>query len=121
MSYNPPMKEQILHYFRNLYYEDKKEYEKLSAGLDKLVEETKNKQWIPCSERMPEIGLDVLCFTESESMIIAQWGGDESSYIDQKAVWFPRRGWCRKDYVLAWQPLPEPFRIECKEVRNENQ
>lgn len=43
MSYNPPMKEQILHYFRNLYYEDIQEYNKLSIGLDKLEKEARNK------------------------------------------------------------------------------
>lgn len=43
IGYMPPMKEQILHYFRNLYYADIREYNKLSTGLDKLAEESRAK------------------------------------------------------------------------------
>lgn len=109
MSYNPPMKEQILHYFRNLYYEDKREYEKLSSGLDKLIEETKRGKWIPCNEKLPDN--DFYCIVTLEYPV---------GKIGVYTGWFDRVGCCwfvgsqlfRTNNVLAWQPFPEPYRKE---------
>lgn len=78
--------------------------------VNELAEEYKLSEmptgWIACKEEMPEVGKDVLCVKESGDIVIAQWGGEESSYLDEKAVWFLRRGWCRKNHIIAWMPLP---------------
>lgn len=60
------------------------------------VEQEYNNGWIPCSERLPEKNTWVLV-TRSNGII------DMDMYKS--------RGWiCIEDFVIAWQPLPEPFR-----------
>lgn len=74
-----------------------------------------NDGWIPCSERLPENDDDVLCWYEYRIMggthegemnqeygigyynkYYKHWGGEASSGRDCK--------------VIAWQPLPEPYK-----------
>lgn len=58
-------------------------------------------EWIPISERLPQIGQYVLCSLKDFAdyrIIIAQYNS---------AKWW--------DYVEAWQPLPEPYKAESEE------
>lgn len=74
-----------------------------------------NDGWIPCSERLPENDDDVLCWYEYRIMqgthegemnqkfeigyynkYFKRWGGEVSSGRDCK--------------VIAWRPLPEPYK-----------
>ena len=51
--------------------------------------------WIPCSERLPEKNTWVMV-TRS------------SGIIDLDML--KAKGWiCREDFVIAWQPLPQPY------------
>ena len=65
-------------------------------------------QWIPCSERLPEYGKDVLCITKLGTMYVA-------SYEEHIAPCSNEKGWITSDfirhrpYVIAWMPLPEPY------------
>ncbi|MCI8337965.1 MAG: DUF551 domain-containing protein [Lachnospiraceae bacterium] len=63
--------------------------------------------WIPCSERMPETGIPVLC----------QWhkrnGLDTEVYfsilhVDDDGKWVADYGMPNGE-VVAWMPLPEPY------------
>lgn len=93
------------------------EIEEKFGGKVKIVgnEEEHNDVWIPCSERLPENDDDVLCWYEYRIMqgthegemnqkfeigyynkYFKRWGGEVSSGRDCK--------------VIAWRPLPEPYK-----------
>ena len=63
--------------------------------------------WIPCSERLPED--DSICivtveYPNNETVVDYGW-------FDRKSVcWFVGMQEFRTSNILAWQPLPEPFK-----------
>ena len=71
-------------------------------------------EWIPCSERMPDAeygeGDSVLCCTETGLMYILYWdGGNWCVPTGEPHIWVNHKtGW--HDRVIAWMPLPEPYR-----------
>ena len=78
--------------------------------VKKIVQETAeeyNDGWIPCSERLPED--DSICivtveYPNNETMVDYGW-------FDRNGVcWFVGMHEFRTSNVLAWQPLPEPFK-----------
>ena len=94
-----------------------KEIEEKFGCKVKIVgnEDEHNDGWIPCSERLPENDDDVLCWYEYRIMqgthdgemnqkfeigyynkYFKRWGGEVSSGRDCK--------------VIAWMPLPEPYK-----------
>ena len=85
--------------------------EALDFACDVINEEVKNCNdgWIPCEERLPKINTKVMCFTSNKTFTFAEYGGPNSHYASEKDVWFSDRGWYRKDSIIAWQPLPQPY------------
>ena len=71
------------------------------------VAEEYNNGYIPCSERLPED--DSICivtveYPNNETMVDYGW-------FDRNGVcWFVGMHEFRTSNVLAWQPLPEPFK-----------
>lgn len=64
-------------------------------------------EWIPVSERLPEIHQDVLLSLRSLDVEVGFRGETEPYY------------YCHGDYiepqnVLAWQPLPEPYNADMR-------
>lgn len=65
------------------------------------------KQWIPCSERLPEYDKNVLCYTDAEEFIVGyrvdNWGQD---------AWITGEFGDGEFNAIAWMPLPEPYTEE---------
>lgn len=79
----------------------------LAMEIVKEVAEEYNGGWIPCSERLPED--DSICivtveYPNNKTMVDYGW-------FDRKGVcWFVGMQEFRTSNILAWQPLPEPFK-----------
>lgn len=72
-----------------------------------------NNGWIPCSERLPEKNIDVLTWARSTAR------GGEICFVGccDNGAWFLQSSAGTLSYptqyeVIAWQPLPEPYREE---------
>lgn len=67
-------------------------------------------QWIPCSERLPEVGKDVMVcydFKGHRSVLIGVLYGDEK-FHGYDAEYLTPEG-CKYRKAVAWMPLPEPW------------
>lgn len=111
-----------------VYWHEKGEYgtERICAGRTtglvkamKIVEDQpKVGEWIPCSERLPELHrVDMESEGEyymiSDSVIITD--GERVSISEYEIDDEDCRGWLAHDFeeiedVIAWMPIPEPYR-----------
>ena len=67
-------------------------------------------QWIPCSERLPEDEQFILVtYKTTDRIHVCQYHEDGS-----RNQWYSLNDMCRahNNVVLAWMPLPEPYREE---------
>ena len=103
---------------RNEYQEvTMKEIEEKFGCKVKIVgnEEEHNNGWICCSERLPENDDDVLCWYEYRIMQGTHEGemnqkfeiGNYSKYFKR---WFGEVSCGQDCKVIAWMPLPEPYK-----------
>lgn len=69
------------------------------------------RQWILCSERLPEEETDVLVCNANGDIQISR--GSYSTEMRDYFIWYTT-GW-RFGKVIAWMPLPEPYRAERRE------
>lgn len=81
-----------------------------NCGCKIHVEPEPEPQWIPCSERLPEEEEDFLV-TDGESMAVGYYRQDAKAWDSADFGWIENR---EKGYgineVIAWMPLPEPYR-----------
>ena len=70
------------------------------------VEQEHNNGWIPCSESLPEVNLFVLVESE-HGMWIARLidYGNHKYFVDRDNDYSSSI-----DRILAWQPLPQPYK-----------
>ena len=59
--------------------------------------------WIPCEERLPKV---------SGCYLVSVKNDHERRY--SKTAWFEKCAWFARQDVVAWMPLPEPYK-EVKE------
>lgn len=92
------------------------------AGMRQIAsvieEQPKIGEWIPCSERLPELHrVDMQSEEEyymiSDSVIITD--GERISVSEYEVDDGDREGWLAHDFekiedVIAWMPIPEPYR-----------
>ena len=94
------------------------------AGMRQIAsvieEQPKISEWIPCSERLPEMHREDMeaegeyymisnpvIVTDGQQIYIAEYEAD----MDYRYGWHSLDG---EDYdnIIAWMPLPEPYRTE---------
>ena len=69
--------------------------------------------WIPVSERLPEsIGETVLLTVQNNRGISHEYGSVDIAYMrdDKRRIFHGTDGEYSFDDVIAWQPLPEPYK-----------
>lgn len=82
----------------------------------------KNNGWIPCSERLPEEEKDYLCcyeYTEIGGTHEGEKFKDYGVFYHDGYKWIKYWETINKKniQVVAWQPLPEPYREEQEDER----
>lgn len=71
------------------------------------IEKKKVGEWIPVEERLPEIQQDVLVTIKRRNISYC-----DLAFLDDNGRWLmSRRIGYIEGNVLAWQPLPEPYRV----------
>ena len=60
-------------------------------------------EWIPVEERLPESCENFLVYTKRGHYRIGE-------YFEEHKRWWLGVYWEDSDFILAWQPLPEPFK-----------
>lgn len=94
-----------------------REYAGLCAAVDIIKNQPQVSEWIPCSERLPELHRvdmesegeyymisDSVIITDGEMVSISEYEIDDGDC----------RGWFAHDFeeiedVIAWMPIPEPY------------
>lgn len=75
-----------------------------APAINKAIKELSADKWIPVSERLPEYEEEVLCQLEDGMAVLYReddWGQD---------VWVDGGIGTGTYEVVAWQPLPEPYK-----------
>lgn len=73
------------------------------CGLIDNLPSVENKgEWTPVSERLPEMGVRVLCACQADLYDVLKLTPDGWFYDTRHTYMF--------GFVLAWQPLPEPYK-----------
>lgn len=67
------------------------------------------RKWIPCSERLPRQGQEVICQCRANMIRVLK--------LDAYGDWYQDAEHCyMSGFVIAWMPLPEPWRGEEYEI-----
>ena len=74
----------------------------IESYISDMKELPSAQQWIPCSERLPEVNERCLCTYEFNEGTCVDFG------------LYTKRGWFVSG-VTAWMPLPEPYKEERSE------
>ena len=65
-------------------------------------------KWIPCSERLPKQGQEVICQCRANIIMILK--------LDADGDWFQDVDHCyMSGFVIAWMPIPEPYKAESED------
>lgn len=82
--------------------------EGFNYGIDKAIQlvsvQPKVGEWIPVEERLPNVYKTVLITTYNQEV--------RTAFLDGEHYWFSGLFTYTFDDVLAWKPLPEPYKGE---------
>lgn len=76
------------------------DFEDACCAIDDAPEVKPEPKWTPCSERLPE----------TPSFCLVTTDGSHNDVID--IALYMSDGWHKASKVLAWMPLPEPYKEE---------
>ena len=65
-------------------------------------------RWIPCGEKLPKYGKNVLITNDKGNVSYGRFRGVEFWKEDGDYYWTWKKNTI--EHVLAWMPLPEPFK-----------
>ena len=86
----------------------------LRKAVDMAIQALEQR-WIPCSERLPEDGRQVLVYARSVHYALAKYDEMREADGSYKKQWVTFDAW-KPFYtikeVIAWMPLPEPYQEE---------
>jgi hypothetical protein len=85
------------------------EHRQLAEWLRELKELREQTRWIPCSERMPQDGIEIFVYLFDRPSPYIAWLEDTHWYTEDFEVE-------RDDEPVAWMPLPEPYKSESEEL-----
>ncbi len=79
--------------------------------IKEIEKQSKIGEWIPCSERLPEEKINPVTsdFYEYQVTFRSEDVTDVRHYKFGRGHWWNGPGTVDK-YVIAWQPLPEPYK-----------
>lgn len=89
------------------------EYVYNGKSIMQLVNETMEHDWIPCSERLPEL-TDSELYTmalvtiENGDVCLGAYHSDDKEWRTRMSV--GEKYYSKKHKVVAWMPLPEPYK-----------
>ena len=66
-----------------------------------------NNGWIPCSEKLPDVRQDVLVTVKYTGFMGMHGYWIKTGHMEAENDWW---GDCAGGDVIAWRPLPEPFK-----------
>ena len=78
-----------------------------SKKIVQEVAEEYNNGWIPCSEKLPKLRQYVLVTVKYTGFMGMHGYWIKTGHMEAENDWF---GDCVGGEVIAWQPLPEPFK-----------
>ena len=81
----------------------------LLEKIEKIIRKHMNDGWIPIEKALPEYGKKVLAYGKSGKIDIA------SLYSRDKHMWLVGSMCSVAFDIIAWRPLPEPYRPERSE------
>ena len=80
------------------------------------IDERLHGEWIPCSERLPEIRFDLNSRTSDTVFVCLENLTRHMAFYCADDIWrFCESGEAKEsmwDKVIAWMPLPEPYKRE---------
>ena len=94
---------------RAMHIHEHKYFLTLLAGIPTIQPEP---QWIPVSERMPSDGTWNI-FTDGKNISVERYKADAIDHF------FPNGRWFQLEDVIAWMPLPKPYKPNEKQSGKE--
>ena len=90
-------------------YQHIKAIDVLNDAIEIVKQETEkyNNGWIPCSEKLPDVRQDVLVTVKYTGFMGMHGYWIKTGHMEAENDWW---GDCAGGEVIAWQPLPKPFK-----------